>query len=71
MRLGSGAGIGAKPDDFRAVSLCGGPDGCHQRQHTIGERTFWQGKDVEGLISTFIKASPRRQQIEQVMRERG
>lgn len=71
VRLGSGAGIGQKPDDFRAVSLCGGITGCHASQHRFGEETFWRGKDVEGLIAAFIKASPRRAQIEQEMRERG
>lgn len=70
VRLGSGTGLGQKPDDFRAVSLCGGIGNCHHRQHTLGEETFWRGKDVEALIAEFIKASPRRQQIEAEMRER-
>ena len=77
VRLGSGAGIGQKPDDWRAVSLCAGPHGniaeqlgCHNRQHVIGEETFWRGIDVERLIAEFIKASPRRRQIEQAMKER-
>ena len=67
VRLGSGGGMGQKPDDWRGVSLCAEH---HRRQHNIGEATFWQGIDVEGLISAFIKASPRRAQIEQAMRER-
>jgi hypothetical protein len=67
VRIGSGAGMGQKPDDWRTVSLC---KECHQRQHT-GERTFWQGKDVEALIRAFIAASPRRPQIEQAMREKA
>jgi hypothetical protein len=78
VRIGSGAGIGQKPDDYRAVSLCAGPNsnvdgelGCHNRQHVVGEPTFWKGRDVEALIAAFIKASPRRHQIEQIMRERG
>lgn len=80
VRLGSRAGIGEKPDDWRGVSLCDGPNsnidgqlGCHNRQHIVGERTFWDGAkiDVEELIAEFIKASPRRAQIEQAMRERG
>lgn len=72
VRLGSGAGMGQRPDDFRAVSLC---HDCHTgaalAQHNIGERTFWAGADVEALISAFIKASPRRAQIEAEMRERA
>jgi transposase len=67
VRLGSHTGMGQKPDDFRAVSLC---KECHQRQHT-GEETFWKGRDVEALIRAFVQASPRRREIEDVMRERG
>lgn len=67
VRLGSGAGVGQKPDDWRGVSLCAEH---HRRQHNIGEQAFWRGIDVEGLIAAFIAASPRRSQIEQAMRER-
>jgi hypothetical protein len=66
VRLGSGAGISQKPDDWRAVSLCGGPDGCHQRQHNVGEATFWKGKDVEALIDFYCRTSPRAAQIREV-----
>ena len=60
VRLGSGAGIGQKPDDWRTVSLC---HDCHTRQHEQGERTFWQGRDVEALIDAFCKASPKAREI--------
>lgn len=63
--------MGQKPDDWNAVSLC---KACHTRQHTMGEASFWHpmrhGQDVRQLIADFIKASPRRAQIEQEMRER-
>lgn len=78
VRLGSGAGIGQKPDDWRTVSLC---IECHRggrnSQHTLGEQTFWTrvydagGGAVEDLIAEFIKASPRRREIEQAMKERA
>lgn len=69
VRIGSGAGMGQKPDDWRTVSLC---HSCHQGdQHNVGERTFWRGQDVEALIREFIQASPRRREIEEVMRERA
>lgn len=68
IRNGSGAGTGQKPDDFRTVSLC---HDCHARQHRVGEQTFWQGHDIAGLIEAFIKASPRRAEIERIRRERG
>jgi hypothetical protein len=74
VRLGSSAGVGQKPDDWRTVSLCGpllNSMGCHDYQHRMGEETFWRGKDVEALIAAFIKASPRRHEIEAILRERG
>lgn len=71
VRIGSGAGMGAKPDDYRVVGLCGGPAGCHARQHRVGERTFWGDRDVEALIRAYVAASPKRQEIERVMREPG
>lgn len=66
VRLGSGAGIGQKPSDHRTVSLC---RDCHTRQHEVGERTFWQGRDVEALIAAFCNASPKRREIEDDKRE--
>ncbi|MDF2382442.1 hypothetical protein JMG10_13250 [Nostoc ellipsosporum NOK] len=72
VRLGSGAGMGQKPDDWRGVSLC---HDCHTgdgtAQHNVGERTFWNGIDYEALIAAFIQASPRRHLIKQAMKERG
>lgn len=67
VRLGSGAGIGQKPDDWRTVSLC---RDCHRRQHEEGEVTFWRGRDVEALIDAFCRASPRAAQIREAQRER-
>jgi hypothetical protein len=71
VRLGSGAGVGQKPDDWRAVSLC---QFHHSMQHSQGEVTFWREfvrRDPEALIDLFIKASPKRREIEEIMRERG
>lgn len=67
VRLGSGAGIGQKPDDWRTVSLC---RDCHAEQHRVGEETFWRGVDVEALITAFNAASPRAAQIRDAQRER-
>ena len=66
VRIGSGAGMGQKPDDWRTVSLC---KPCHQEQHT-GERTFWKDRDVEGLIQAFIDSSPAKHAIRDAQRER-
>lgn len=63
VRLESGAGIGQKPDDWRTVSLC---KTCHQSQHEMGERTFWQGRDWEALIDAFCRASPKAREIAEV-----
>lgn len=69
VRLGSGAGMGQKPDDWRTVSLC---KVCHGIQHEHGERTFWQAadQDPEALIDAFCKASPRAREIADARRER-
>lgn len=54
--------MGQKPDDWRTVSLC---KACHQRQHNIGEPTFWRGvsQHYDDLIDAFCKASPRAREI--------
>lgn len=79
VRLGSHTGLSQKPDDWRCVPLCDGPHannleqlGCHNRQHIVGERTFWAnaGVDVEALIEAFVKASPKRAEIERLRNER-
>lgn len=74
VRIGSGAGMGQKPDDWRAVPLC---KQHHQSQHSIGESTFWRkyenqsGQNVESLITELCDASPRRSQIRDAKKERG
>lgn len=66
VRLGSGAGLGQKPHDWRAVPLC---KFHHTSQHAQGEDTFWQtykvasGQTVDDLIEELCKASPRAPQI--------
>ena len=85
VRLGSGAGMGQKPDDWRTVSLC---HECHRIQHEIGEWSFWAtpgklsqvGNDfclsdgnidrVEALIEAFCKASPKAAEIRAIRKER-
>lgn len=68
VRIGSGAGIGQKPDDWNTVSLC---RDCHARQHREGERTFWAGTPLSELLGAFQKASPRAREIADAKRERG
>lgn len=67
VRKGSIAGMGLKPDDWRAVSLCGP---CHRRQHSVGEVTFWMGIDVEALIAEFCRTSPKAREIAAAKGER-
>lgn len=73
VRIGSGAGMGQKPDDFRTVSLC---KVCHVEQHT-GERSFWERYErnatwgVETLIQSFCDASPKAADIRRVKAERA
>ena len=53
VRIGNGGGVGLKPSDYRAVPLC---HWCHERQHRIGERTFWEevGRDPDAIIVRLI-----------------
>jgi len=69
VRIGSGAGMGQKPDDWSTVSLCGD---CHRQQHT-GERTFWQivGAEPQMLAAEFAAASPKATEIRRVKMERA
>lgn len=73
VRIGSGAGISQKPDDWRTVGLCSDH---HQQQHIIGERIFWEiyastaGQTVEQLIDALCKASPKAREIRELRRER-
>jgi 5-methylcytosine-specific restriction endonuclease McrA len=62
VRIGSGAGMAQKPDDWNTVSLC---KPCHQSQHHVGERTFWKaaGIDPTALAEAFAKASPKAAEI--------
>lgn len=60
--------MGQKPDDWNAVSLC---RNCHALQHSVGEETFWKGRDVGVLVDAFCNASPKRREIADAMRERG
>jgi hypothetical protein len=70
VRVGSGAGVGQKPDDWNAVSMC---QAHHSEQHRIGEVSFWTKvaqQSPQELVAAFIHASPKRQEIQQVQRER-
>lgn len=84
VRMGSGAGMGEKPNDWLTVPLCAGPYanvegelGCHEVQHAIGEPTFWRryekrhGQTVWQLIDELIQSSPKRRDIALAKQERG
>lgn len=79
VRIGSGAGMGQKPDDWRAVSLC---RDCHRKQHEVGEYSFWglvcSERDDDdiwtvanpyALIEAFCKASPKASEIRRIRQE--
>lgn len=72
VRLGSGAGLSQKPDDWRTVSLC---RECHTMQHNMGEASFWavmqDRSPVEALIEAFCNASPKAAEIRRVKAERA
>lgn len=66
VRLGSDGAMGRKPSDYYCVSLC---KPCHAGQHRMGERSFWQGRDVAQVIDEFNRTSPARREIEAHKRE--
>lgn len=51
------AGMGRKPDDRWTLPLC---NDCHNRQHQIGEMTFWHqvGRSPLPLCVELYKATP-------------
>lgn len=62
VRIGGQGGMGFKPPDWCVISLCSTH---HQRQHSVGERTFQQeyGIDMQALADEFAKASPKAAEI--------
>jgi hypothetical protein len=70
VRNGSGAGISQKPSDWHTLSLCRDH---HSEQHRIGEQSFEKrhGIDMTELAREFAKASPKRREIEEAMKEGG
>jgi transcription elongation factor Elf1 len=67
LRMGSGAGMGQKPDDYLTTPLC---YTCHQcDQHMTSEPDFWQryqanhGQSVHQLIDELCAASPKAREI--------
>lgn len=68
VRLGTDGGTSRKPSDYYCVSLC---KPCHDRQHHIGEETFWQGVDVRALMEAFCKDSPAAREIRDAKQGRG
>lgn len=69
VRIGSGAGMGQKPDDWNTISLC---RECHAMQHRVGEIAFeaFHGFSMAEMAYAFAKASPKAAEIRQIKRER-
>ncbi len=70
LRVGGGAGMGQKPDDWHTISLC---RDCHRMQHAMGERSFARVNnfDVVALAAEFAAKSPRAAEIRTIQHERG
>lgn len=62
VRRGSDAGMGRKPSDFWAISLC---HECHAAQHRMGEQSFEElhNIDMRALAEEFAAASPKAGEI--------
>jgi hypothetical protein len=48
VRNGTDGGAGLKPSDRFCLPLCG-PGGCHNRQHRVGELSFWSDLGIDPL----------------------
>lgn len=72
VRIGSCAGIGLKPSDFRTVPLS---TELHMRQHQIGERSFWkeaciyQEDAIFDTIIAFLRLQPKTPQLNELLGE--
>ncbi len=66
VRTGTDGGMGTKPSDCWTISLC---HDCHHRQHQMGETSFekWAGIDMKYLAREFVKASPKRRELESMI----
>lgn len=65
VRTGSDGGMGLKPSDFYAISLCRDH---HAEQHSVGEITFSNryGLDLHRLADGFAQVSPKAAEIRKV-----
>ena len=45
---GKASGMGKKPDDRWALSLC---QACHREQHKVGERAFWGALGINPFLT--------------------
>lgn len=50
VRCGSDGGTSLKPSDRYTIPLCGG---CHQRQHQMGELSFWADLKIDPLDTSL------------------
>lgn len=66
VRTGTDGGMGKKPSDYWAISLC---KHHHAEQHRIGEPAFEKrhGIDMKGLATEFASASPKAREIKMLM----
>jgi len=57
VRVGADGGVGLKPSDCWAISLC---EHHHREQHSIGERAFEQRHDIDlsEIAREFARRSP-------------
>ena len=64
VRTGTDGGMGMKPGDYWTISLC---KVCHAWQHCNSERALEakHGIDMKALAREFVKASPKRRELEQ------
>lgn len=64
VRTGTDGGMGMKPGDYWTISLC---KSCHGWQHSNSEQALEakHGFDMKTTAREFVKASPKRRELEQ------
>lgn len=64
VRTGTNGGMGMKPTDRWAISLC---TTHHHEQHSIGERRFEEkyALDMSALAEEFARKSPHRRDLDE------
>lgn len=65
VRMGTGGGMGMKPDDRYTVPLCADH---HREQHQVGEKAFW-GEDDPVRLAGYLAGDSDHDDWEMAVRD--